>query len=98
MINRIIVDKLPEGCADCQLYRDNKCYGLIREDYDAKTEFNFDYRRSDCPMIEESKSKIEETPFEEQPIIINNECNIPPCNSCCIYNCIYHITNRGKEE
>lgn len=36
VINRIIVDKLPEGCSDCQLYQDNKCYGHIRDDYGAK--------------------------------------------------------------
>ena len=52
VINKIIVDKLPEGCADYQLYQDQKCYGLIQDDYDAQTEWNYDYRRSDCPMEE----------------------------------------------
>lgn len=50
VINKIIVDKLPEGCVECQLYQEQKCYGLIRDDYDATTEYNYDYRRSDCPM------------------------------------------------
>lgn len=31
------------------------------------------------------------------PFIINNECDVPPCNSCYIYNCIYHVANLGKE-
>lgn len=51
VIKKIIVDTLPYGCTDCQLYRDQKCYGLIRDDYDAQTEWNYDYRRSDCPMV-----------------------------------------------
>lgn len=53
VINKIIVDKLPEGCADCQLFQNNLCYGLIRDDYYAETAWNYDYRRSDCPMEEE---------------------------------------------
>ena len=50
VIDRIIVDALPNGCMDCQLYQHQKCYGLIRDDYEAETECNYDYRRSDCPM------------------------------------------------
>ncbi len=58
VINKIIVDRLPEGCVDCQLYKDQKCYGLIRDDYDAETASNYDYRRSDCPMEEEKSDMI----------------------------------------
>lgn len=53
VINKIIVDKLPEGCAECQLYINQTCYGLVRDDYDAETEWNYDYRLSGCPMEEE---------------------------------------------
>ena len=57
VIEKIIVDTLPEGCSECQLYQDQKCYGLVRDDYDALTEWNLDYRRSDCPMVVKEKSE-----------------------------------------
>lgn len=54
VIEKIIVDKLPQGCVYCQLHQNEMCYGLVRDDYDADTECNIDYRRSDCPMEEKS--------------------------------------------
>ena len=52
IVEKIIVDKLQEACITCQFFQDNQCYALKRDDYDAETAFNMDYRRSDCPMVE----------------------------------------------
>lgn len=60
IVQKIIVDEIPESCGDCSLMRyinDNPvCCALARPDYRAElagNPYDMDYRRSDCPLKEE---------------------------------------------
>jgi len=56
-IIRIIVDRIPRGCADCNLHTTQEnvptdyCAALKTDEYKAAISFDmYDYRRHDCPL------------------------------------------------
>ena len=64
-VKKVIVDEIPEGCGDCSLMQYIKdkpiCGALARPDYMAElagNPYDMDYRRSDCPLKEESNDLL----------------------------------------
>ena len=61
IVQKVIVDEIPESCGDCFLMQYIKdqpiCCALVRDDYRAElagNPYDMDYRRSDCPLVEKA--------------------------------------------
>lgn len=50
-IVEIVVDKLPEGCADCRFCVANQCSAL-KKDFCPSYTYPENFRRHDCPLAE----------------------------------------------
>ncbi len=61
VVHKVIVDEIPIGCGRCsfmQYINDTPmCCALAKNDYRAEivgNPYDMDYRRSDCPLMEEA--------------------------------------------